>query len=179
MTKVRPGWTLRAFAALSTVALSAALLAVAGPSQAAGSAAKNQGSPLSAGTATYSAQATTARGPLVATAKVGALDITCTLTPSKPFVYYGGPYGGGEEGIATVRCTQPVYAIQVEVALFRYSSQVTYNTHTSYSTTTASADTEYPRMSGEYRTGADAYITWTYGGPTSFIPLTFSEIAYL
>ncbi|MBB5828897.1 hypothetical protein HDA31_005086 [Micromonospora carbonacea subsp. aurantiaca] len=34
-------------------------------------------------------------------------------------------------------------------------------------------------MSGEYRTGADAYITWTYGGPTSFIPLTFSEIAYL
>ncbi|SCF04026.1 hypothetical protein GA0070558_12239 [Micromonospora haikouensis] len=178
MTKARPSWTLRAFAALPTVALSAALLAVAAPSQAA-SAENGQHSPLSAGTATYSAKSTAVRGPIVATAKVGALDITCTLTPSKPFVYYGGPYGGGEEGIATVRCTQPVYAIQVEVALFRYSSQVTYNTHTTYSTTTASADTEYPRMSGEYRTGADAYITWTYGGPTSFIPLTFSEIAYL
>ncbi|MFF3853964.1 hypothetical protein [Micromonospora sp. NPDC002575] len=179
MTKARTSWTLRAFAALSTIALSAAFLAVAGPSQAASSAANSRGSTLSAGTATYSTKATAARGPIVATAKVGALDITCTLTPSTPFVYYGGPYGGGEEGIATVRCTQPVYAIQVEVALFRYGTQVTYNTHTSYSTTTASADTEYPRASGEYRTGADAYITWTYGGSTSFIPLTFSAIANL
>lgn len=78
-----------------------------------------------------------------------------------------------------MQCTYPVYAIQVEVALFRYGTQVTYNTKTAYSTTLGTVDTEYPRSTGQYQTGADAFITWTYGGSTSFIPLTFSNSVYL
>ncbi|MEU7619313.1 hypothetical protein AB0B27_24895 [Micromonospora rifamycinica] len=172
----------RSFAAMVATALSTVLLAVAAPAQAAPAAGAESTGPLSSlstGTIGRPAGSVGTLASTSVTGTVGSISVTCTLTPSTPFVYYGGPYGGGEEGLATVRCTYPVYAIQVEVALFRYSTQVTYNTHTLYSTTTASADTEYPRSTGEYKTGADAFITWSYGGPTSFIPLTFSNSVYL
>ncbi|MFI9643052.1 hypothetical protein ACIG87_23860 [Micromonospora sp. NPDC051925] len=174
------------------IAVSAAVLTVASPTQAAprtanateskpsaGGATADRLSPLSPGTAPRSSNAYGTLASTSVTGTVGSISVTCTLTPSTPFVYYGGPYGGGEEGLASVQCTYPVYAIQVEVALFRYGTQITYNTRTAYSTTLATVDTEYPRTSGEYKTGADAYITWSYGGSTSFIPLTFSNSVYL
>jgi hypothetical protein len=105
--------------------------------------------------------------------------ITCTLTPQTPFRYFGGPFGGGEEGIAQVQCTGVVYEIKLEVALFLNGVQVTYNSTTTFSTTFATADTEYPLSAGNYTTGADAYITWTFGGSTSFIPLTTSPTVFL
>ncbi|MEU7980584.1 hypothetical protein AB0B63_18880 [Micromonospora sp. NPDC049081] len=178
MTRVRLRGTPRSFAALVAIALSTVVLAVAAPAQAApASGAESTGHliPLSSGAAGRSANSYGTLASTSITGTVGSITVTCTLTPSTPFIYYGGLYGGGEEGLATVRCTYPVYAAQVEVALFRYGTQITYGTHTNYSTTTTTADTEYPRSSGEYKTGADAYITWTYGGPTSFIPLTFSN----
>ncbi|MEV4842522.1 hypothetical protein AB0K20_04775 [Micromonospora matsumotoense] len=197
MTRVRLSGKPRALAALVAIAVSAALLAVASPTQAApraagadaakpsagssatGGATAGRLAPLSAGATGPSAGSYGTLASTSVTGTVGSITVTCTLTPSTPFVYYGGPYGGGEEGLATVRCTYPVYAAQVEVALFRYGTQVTYNTYTNYSTTTTTADTEYPRSSGEYKTGADAFITWSYGGPTTFIPLTFSNSIYL
>ncbi|MEV6707433.1 hypothetical protein [Micromonospora wenchangensis] len=197
MTRVRTSGKPRALAALVAIAVSAALLAVAGPTQAAprtagadaaqpaagssatGGARAGRLAPLSTGATGVSAGSAGTLASTSVTGTVGSITVTCTLTPSTPFVYYGGPYGGGEEGLAAVQCTYPVYAIQVEVALFRYGTQVTYNTKTAYSTVLGNVDTEYPRYTGEYKTGADAFITWNYGGPTTFIPLTFSNSVYL
>lgn len=135
---------------------------------------------IPAGVLSYSSET---RGTHVSVTKSAAQlpqSITCTLTVNTPFRYYGGPYpGGGEEGLATTQCTGVVWAIQVEVALFYNGTQVTYNSHTNYSTTTTTADTEYPLHAGNYYTGADSYITWTYGGSTAFIPLTNSPTTYL
>ncbi|MFJ8210335.1 hypothetical protein [Streptomyces sp. NPDC096033] len=97
--------------------------------------------------------------------------IDCTVTPSTPFRYYGGPYGGGEEGLASVSCTAPVYKIQLGVALYYNGSQVTYNSTTVYNALSSSADTEYPLKQGTYQTGAQATITTVYGGASVTSPV--------
>jgi hypothetical protein len=90
--------------------------------------------------------------------------VSCTVNPSTPFRYYGGPYGGGEEGLAQVSCSAPVYEIQLAVALFSGSTQLTYHSTTAYGTTSSGADTEYPVAAGSYQTAAQATITAVYGG---------------
>ncbi|MEU1290390.1 hypothetical protein [Kitasatospora sp. NPDC005856] len=107
------------------------------------------------------------------------LSIDCTVTPSTPFRYYGGPYGGGEEGLASVSCTAPVYKIQLDVALYYNGSQVTYNSTTAYNALSSSADTEYPLKQGTYQTGARATITTVYGGTSVTSPIYGSATANL
>ncbi|KOV28012.1 hypothetical protein ADK60_19030 [Streptomyces sp. XY431] len=99
------------------------------------------------------------------------LTIDCTVTPSTPFRYYGGPYGGGEEGLASVSCSAPVYKIQLDVALYYNGAQVTYNSNTVYNALSASADTEYPLKQGSYQTGARATITTVLGGSSVTSPI--------
>ncbi|WP_043465680.1 hypothetical protein [Kitasatospora sp. MBT66] len=99
------------------------------------------------------------------------LTIDCTVTPSTPFRYYGGPYGGGEEGLASVECSALVYKIQVDVALYYNGSQVTYNSRTAYNALNATADTEYPLKQGSYQTGARATITTVLGGTPVTSPI--------
>ncbi|AUY52657.1 hypothetical protein [Streptomyces sp. CB01881] len=105
--------------------------------------------------------------------------INCTVTPSTPFRYYGGPYGGGEEGLASVSCTAPVYKIQLGVALYYNGSQVTYNSTTVYNALSSSADTEYPLNHGTYQTGAQATITTAYGGTPVTSPVYGSSTVTL
>ncbi|MFC8450225.1 hypothetical protein [Kitasatospora sp. NPDC057223] len=114
-------------------------------------------------------------------ARAGAAvqSIDCTVTPSAPFRYYGGPYGGGEEGFASVSCSAPVYKIELGVALFYRGAQVTYNSNTVYNALSASADTEYPVNPGNYQTGAQATITTVYGGASVTSPVYGSAIVTL
>ena len=98
-------------------------------------------------------------------AKTGApLAVTCTPNLVPPFRYYGGLYGGGVEALASLTCTQPIWEIQTVVALDRYTTQVAANSHTVYSTTTGSADTEAPLVYGQYYTLAQYTIVVAYGG---------------
>jgi hypothetical protein len=183
MANVRSRWILRALVA---AVLPIAVLGAAVPSQAA-PAAGHLGAPgatswtftVPAGTASLSVGSPGARVTVVKAPAQVPMDITCTLRVSTPFVYFGGTYGGGEEGLATTQCTGIVYQLTTEVALFRNNVQVTYNSYTNYSTTTTTADTEYPRMSGQYTTAADSFITWTFGGTTSFIPINYSATVTL
>jgi hypothetical protein len=102
------------------------------------------------------------------------------VTPETPFEYYGGPYGGGEEGIAEAECTGgTVYALEVIVALFLNGTEVSYNTNTEYVTASASADTIYPLSAGDYKTEAQVCVTWTYGGSTSCSGIAASSTIYL
>ncbi len=101
-----------------------------------------------------------------------AVTITCTLpAPPNPFEFFGGPSGGGEEGIANISCTGTVYEIQIVVGLFLNGTEVSANSNTVFSTTTASADTTYPLSSGNYETCAIAQVTWTFGGSSSTTPV--------
>ncbi|MBM9503307.1 hypothetical protein [Actinacidiphila acididurans] len=88
-------------------------------------------------------------------------DISCTITANNPFRYYGGPYGGGEEGLAQVQCTAAVYAIVVEADLFRNGVDVASNVRTSYATSLGGVDVEYPVSAGSYQTAAVTDVYWT------------------
>ena len=93
---------------------------------------------------------------------------SCMVTPNAPFEYFGGTYGGGEEGIAEAECMGgTVYELEVIVALFRNGTEVSYNTNTEYVTSTASADTVYPLSAGSYTTETQACVVWTFGGSSS------------
>lgn len=91
----------------------------------------------------------------------------CTVTPQTPFEYFGGTFGGGEEGLAGASCNGTVYSLEVIVALFLNSTEVAFNTNTVLSTASGSADTVYPLSSGDYVTEAQICVTWTFGGSTT------------
>jgi len=105
--------------------------------------------------------------------------LQCTPYADTPFEYYGGTYGGGEEGIASLECNEVVYSIEVEVALFLNGHQVTYNNNTTYSTIETSADTVYPLSPGTYQTEMDAYVTPTFGGTALFSGVWAGPSTYL
>jgi hypothetical protein len=105
---------------------------------------------------------------------------SCISTPETPFEYYGGPYGGGEEGIAEASCTGgTVYALEVIVALFLNGNEVSYNTNTVYVTSSASADAIYPLSAGDYTTETQVCVTWTFGGSTTCGGIGASNAIYL
>lgn len=116
---------------------------------------------IPAGTATYSSSG---RGGHVAVTKTPAQvaqTVTCTINVSTPLRYYGGPYGGGEEGLANVQCTAAVYAIVVEVDLFRNGVDVASNVNTVYGGYLAGVDTEYPVSPGSYQAAAVTDVYWS------------------
>ncbi len=105
---------------------------------------------------------------------------SCTVTPSAPFEYYGGTYGGGEEGIAEAQCTGgTVYELEVIVALFLNGTEVSWNTNTEYVTGSLAADTLYPLSAGNYTTEAQVCVTWTFGGSTTCSPVAANGPVYL
>jgi hypothetical protein len=105
--------------------------------------------------------------------------VTCTLTVGTPFTYSGGPYGGGEEGLAEVQCTAAVYEISVEVALFENGTEVVYSINTVYSTYLAGVNTEYPLSAGDYQAGALADVYWSSPSAYSAIGPVYSPVVYL
>jgi hypothetical protein len=162
-------------AAVMAIVLSAALI-VGAPTSA--TAAPRHGTgytfTVPAGVASLS---TTVHGMHVSAVKMPgqvAQAATCTVDPQTPFRYYGGPYGGGIEGLVEVTCTAVMYALEAEVALFLNGTQITYNYHTLYEVLQVSADTEYPLASGQFMTGADAYSEQDYNGTVTFWPIKFS-----
>jgi hypothetical protein len=106
--------------------------------------------------------------------------LQCTVYADTPFEYYGGPYGGGEEGIASLECNEVVYSIETEAYLLLNGHEVAYGNNTTYSTTETTADAIYPLSAGTYQTEMDAYVTATYGaaaqfsgywaGPSTYLP---------
>ncbi|MEO6703490.1 MAG: hypothetical protein ABIP57_18635 [Jatrophihabitantaceae bacterium] len=102
---------------------------------------------------------------------------TCTFNVFTPFRYYGGPYGGGEEGIANIQCAGNVSQLFIEVGLFKNGTQVTYNSNTSSFTNLVVVDTEYPVSAGNYYTGADG--TETDAGATTTFAYRTSSTVYL
>jgi hypothetical protein len=102
--------------------------------------------------------------------------VTCTLNPSNPFRYYGGPYGGGEEGLSSVQCSYTVTEIDTQVGLYRGTSLVANSAvRTALSTNLDGADTEYPVSAGSYQTGAVAAVQFTDGYVYNF-PEAYSSV---
>jgi hypothetical protein len=97
---------------------------------------------------------------------------SCEVTPETPFEYFGGTYGGGEEGLAEAQCTGgTVYALEVIVGLVFNGNVVNPASNTGYVTSTESADSLYPLSAGDYQTAAEVCVTWTYGGSTTCSPV--------
>jgi hypothetical protein len=137
---------------------------------------------IPAGAAGAEVTAGAARANVVRTPQVAAGQaIDCTLTVHNPFRYYGGPYGGGVEGLASVSCTNVVQRIDVTVGLYKNGSLVSYRTRTTYSSLQGGADTEYPYSSGNYQTGAVANIVFPagYSPPSGSIPQVNSPVVYI
>jgi hypothetical protein len=109
--------------------------------------------------------------------------VNCSVDPEAPFRYYGGTYGGGEEGIASVDCTQVVYEIETVAALFlngtAASDEVSYGVNTVYEESSSSADAIYPLEAGDYYTAGQVTITNVYGGGSTTSPAYFSLETYL
>jgi hypothetical protein len=165
----------RAYGIAVLVALAMAALGVAAPGASASAAPHSERLPAISG---HAAESLTTH--LAIRSRPDAPQVTtCTVTAETPFEYYGGPYGGGEEGIAEAQCTGTVYALEVIVALFLNGTEVSYNTNTEYSTASAAADTVYPLSAGEYKTEAQVCATWTYGGSTSCSGIAVSSTVYL
>lgn len=179
-------WESMTFATMLTATLSVLALALPGAAQAA----VDTGRLSSSLTATLPSDADSSTGTLTFTIPAGVashtsttqgasatvtklphqvgLLVTCTLTPGSPFRYFGGPGGGGVQGIASVSCDGVVAQITIEVALFRYSSQISYNSNTVYNTIFGNALTSVsPFLSAEYTLGSIATVTWTTGGSSS------------
>jgi hypothetical protein len=84
-----------------------------------------------------------------------AVAAECRVNAFNPFRYYGGTPGGGVQGIAEIRCDRAVTQLEIEIALFRYNTQVTYNYRTNYSSSFINITTEYyPFSAGNYTTAA-------------------------
>lgn len=117
---------------------------------------------------TASAHVTVTRSPSVSP----AVTITCTVTASNPFRFYGGPfpYPSGVEGIAHVTCDNVVNSIDLLVVLFKGTTALSSNERVAYSTLTAAADTEYAYSPGSYQTGAIASVTFPDGSSGTSSP---------
>lgn len=95
--------------------------------------------------------------------------VTCTLDADNPFRYYGGPYGGGEEGLAGVQCSYTTTEIDAQVGLYRNGSLVANSAvRQVYSGLQNTVDTEYPVSPASYQTGAIAAVQFTDGYVYSF-----------
>lgn len=108
-----------------------------------------------------------------------ALTLACPVTVDPPFEYYGGTYGGGEEGIAEAYCNGTVYELYIITALFLNGTEVASSTNTEYSTASAPADAIYPLSAGDYRTESQACFIAAYGGSWSCGAVSTSSTVYL
>jgi hypothetical protein len=120
---------------------------------------------------------TTIGGAHIKAVGSATLAASCTFTVYTPFRYYGGTYGGGEEGGAIIQCTTSVTQLFIEVGLFKNNVQVTYNSNTSNYSSFVNAYTEYPVSAGYYYTGAQG--TTNSNGITSTVPYKTSSTVYL
>lgn len=98
--------------------------------------------------------------------------ITCTVTASEPFRFYGGPFPwpSGVEGIAHTTCSDIVNSIDMLVVLFKGTTALSSSERISYQTLQAAADTEYQYSSGSYQTGAIASVTFPDGSSGTSSP---------
>ncbi len=102
--------------------------------------------------------------------------VTCTLNPSNPFRYYGGPYGGGEEGLSSVQCSYTTTEIDHQVGLYKGTTLVAASAVRSvYSGYLNTVDTEYPVSPGSYQTGSVAAVQFTDGYVYNF-PEAYSSV---
>ncbi|MFH8616088.1 hypothetical protein ACH4E8_13580 [Streptomyces sp. NPDC017979] len=133
---------------------------------------------LPKGVTSYRTGTGAARTSIVRTPAQAQLNINCTLTASNPFRYWGGPYGGGVQGIASVSCTGAVQQISVTVGLYRYNSLVSVRTRSTYGNTIGGATTEYPYSAGQYQTGAvgTVYFPAGYNPPSGSFPQVNSAV---
>src|SRR5580692_11638740 len=99
----------RAYGIIALTALAAAALGAAAPGASASAAPRLERLPA---ISRHAAESLTTN-PTVRSRSVAPQTATsCTPTPETPFEYYGGTYGGGEEGIAEASCTGgTVYAL--------------------------------------------------------------------
>lgn len=125
---------------------------------------------------TGSAHVTVTRSPDVSP----RIAITCTVTASDPFRFYGGPvpYPSGVEGLAHVSCSNVVNSIDLLVVLFSGTTALSSSERVTYSTLTAAADTEYPYSAGSYRTGAIASVVFPDGTSGTSTP-AYSAVTYI
>jgi hypothetical protein len=131
---------------------------------------------IPAGVTRYSGASDDAQYSVTRTGPQAAETVTCTEYADTPFEYYGG----GEEGIASLECSQVVYEIEVVAALFLNGSEVSYGVNTVYSTSETSADAIYPLSAGTYQTYGQGYGEVAFGdglsyigewdGPTTYLP---------
>jgi len=105
--------------------------------------------------------------------------LACSVYADPPFEYYGGTYGGGEEGLASTSCSPSVYSLEVEVALFLGTSEVSYGSNTTYSTVSTSADTVYPLVAGSYTTEMEAIVVPTFGATPEYSGVYATTATYL
>ncbi|MEU5976801.1 hypothetical protein [Streptomyces sp. NPDC047315] len=130
------------------------------------------------GATSYRTGTGAAGASIVRTAAQSQVDINCTLTATNPFRYWGGPFGGGVQGIASVSCTGTVQQISVTVGLYRYNSLVSSRTRSTYANHIGGATTEYPYSAGQYQTGAvgTVYFPAGYNPPSGSFPQVNSAI---
>ncbi|MGV9312146.1 hypothetical protein ACWDR0_08110 [Streptomyces sp. NPDC003691] len=130
------------------------------------------------GVTSYRTGAGAASAGIVRTAAQAQSAIDCTLTASNPFRYWGGPYGGGVQGLASVNCTGTVQQISVTVGLYRYGNLVSYRTRSTYGNYIGGATTEYPYSAGQYQTGAVGTVWFPagYSPPSGSFPQTNSAV---
>ncbi|MEU9605632.1 hypothetical protein [Streptomyces sp. NPDC048057] len=133
---------------------------------------------LPKGVTSHRAGTGAASASIVRTPAQARSTINCTLTATNPFRYWGGPFGGGVQGIASVSCTGIVQQISVTVGLYRYNSLVSVRTRSSYGNTIGNATTEYPYSAGQYQTGAVAtvYFPAGYNPPSGTFPQVNSAV---
>lgn len=119
------------------------------------------------GVSTYRASAGGAQVTVTRSSKVSpAIAISCTVTASDPFRFYGGPFPwpSGVEGLAHTTCNNVVNSIDLLVVLFRGTTAVASNETVTYSTLQGAADTEYQYTSGSsWQTGAQAAVAFPDG----------------
>ncbi|MBM9506403.1 hypothetical protein [Actinacidiphila acididurans] len=125
------------------------------------------------GVSTYKASTGAAGVTVTRSPKVSPnVAITCTVTASEPFRFYGGPFPwpSGVEGIAHTTCSNIVNSIDMLVVLFKGTTALSSSERISYQTLQAAADTEYQYSSGSYQTGAIASVTFPDGSSGTSSP---------
>lgn len=180
----------RVIEVVAAVALAAAATAVFGaPAQAATSAGQGshvtfagQGSHVTfaipASVTTFSGSAGSARFMVKKSAASPASTTICTLTVNAPTEYFGGSYGGGEDGHGQIQCNLPVSELQILVVLTDNGAVASYTQSTTVGSSSVTADAQSPLSPGTYQTSAAGTVFWATGGNYS-IPQTNSPTASL
>ena len=105
--------------------------------------------------------------------------LSCSVSAQVPFEYYGGPYGGGEDAVASTTCSPSVYSLEVEVAMMLNGSEVSYNSNTTYATVQTSANTDYPLVPGDYATEMEAIVVPVFGDAPEYSGIYETTTAYV